>query len=561
MREGEVSEVAYIKHFQHFRRYRKIIRVFVKYGMGYLVMRMGLGRFMSPQQLPEASTKVWETDRIMASKLCQAFIELGPTFIKLGQIMSTRPDMLSPAFIEELENLQDKVPPFSYEEVVEQLVNEIGHPDEIFAEFDPEPLAAASIGQVHMGRLKSGEKVIIKVQRPNIEKIVENDLEVIIELAHLSERRSPEAQRLGLVDMLEEFARLIIHELDYDREARNTERFLQNFAHDERVLIPKIYWKYTTRRVLTEDYIEGVKLSDLDEIVRRGWDRSKTSKLGTEAFLTQIMLHGFFQADPHPGNILVVDEGHIAFIDFGEVSALSQRRLTNLSELMLSLSRKDLDLAVSTMEEMGIITERVGAEAFQEELSELVDMVTASKIGNINMERIRKDFLDLAYRYQLKIPPYLTSLMKALITVEGVGKKLDPDFNFMTVATPMTRQVLQNRAKPHNIYGYLRRKYYKELRPLLKLPRNINNLLHTTERGRLNMNIQISFSGAAKRSMIKLVNRMSASLIIAGGLVSSALIIHSGEPEVIISHASIGTIGFVVSLLALIIFIISFIRN
>jgi len=556
-----VQGLAYRKHFQHFLRYRKIIRVFVKYGMGYLVMRLGLGRFMAPQKLPEASTKVWETDRIMADKLRQAFVELGPTFIKVGQILSTRPDMLSPAFIEELENLQDKVPPFSYKEVVEQLVREIGHPDDIFAEFDPEPLAAASIGQVHMGRLKSGEKVIVKVQRPNIEKMVESDLEVMIELAHLSERRSAEARRMGLVDMLEEFARLIIRELDYDREARNTERFLLNFAHDKRVLIPKIYWKYTTRRVLTEDYIEGVKLSDLDEITRRGWDRSKTSKLGTEAFLTQIMLHGFFQADPHPGNILVVDEEHIAFIDFGEVSALSPRRLTNLGELLLSLSRKDLDLAVSTMEEMGIITEPVGAEGFQEELSELVDMVATTKIGNVNMSRIRKDFLDLAYRYQLKIPSYLTSLMKALITVEGVGKKLDPDFDFMAVAAPMTRQVLQERAKPKNIYGHLRRKYYQELRPLLKLPRNINNLLYTTERGRLILNMDVSFSKAANRSIHNLADRLSASLIIAGGLVSSALIIQSGEAENIISHASIGTIGFAVSLLAMVIFIISFFRS
>lgn len=553
--------MAYRKHIQHFLRYRKIVRVFVKHGLGYLVIRLGLGRFLSPQHRPEASATVWESDRIMADKLCRAFIELGPTFIKLGQILSTRPDMLSPAFIEELETLQDKVPSFSYEEVVEQLVREIGHPDEVFAEFNPEPLAAASIGQVHAGRLKSGEKVIVKVQRPNIEKMVENDLEIIIELAHLSERRSPEARRLGVVDMLEDFARMIIRELDYDREARNTERVYLNFADDERVLIPKIYWKYTTRRVLTEDYIEGVKLSDLDEITRRGWDRAKTSRLGCQAFLSQIVLHGFFQADPHPGNILVVDEEHIAFIDFGEVSALSRRRLTNIGELMLSLSRKDLDMAVSALEEMGIITEPLVAENFQEELSELVDMVSSAKIGNVNMERIRKDFLDLAYRYQLKIPSYLTSLMKALITVEGVGKRLDSNFNFMEVAGPMAQKVLLERTKPKNIYGYLKRKYYQELRPLSKLPNNLNKLLQTTERGRLNLSMDISFSKAANRSIHKLADRLSASLIIAGGLVSSALIIQSGEPELFVTHANIGTIGFAISLIALVIFLISFFKS
>lgn len=560
-KKWEVICLAYRKHMQHFMRYRKILRVFVKHGLGYLLIRLGLGRQMAPQHLPEATAVVWEPDRIMADKLSKAFIELGPTFIKLGQILSTRPDVLPPAFIEEFEKLQDKVPSFPYEEVVQQLVRELGHPDEIFAEFDPEPLAAASIGQVHKGKLKTGEKVIVKVQRPNIEKTVENDLEILVELAHLSELRSAEARRIGIAAMIEEFARMIIRELDYDREARNTEKFLQDFANDKQVLIPRIYWQYTTRRVLTEDYIEGVKLSDLAEIDRRGWDRTKTSLMGCRAFLTQIVLHGFFQADPHPGNILVVDEDHIAFIDFGEVSALSRRRLTNLGELLLSLSRKDLDMAMSTMEDMGIITEPLLIENFQEELAELVDLVSTSRIGNVNLDRIRKDFLDMAYRYQLKVPSYLTSLMKALITVEGVGKRLDPNFNFMEVAQPMAQQVLQDRIKPQNVYGYLRRRYFQDIRPVLKLPSNLNKVLQTTERGRLKLNMEISFSKTAKRSIHKMVDRLSASLIIAGGLVSSALIIQSSEAEILFSHTSIGTIGFIISLIALVMFFISFFRD
>ncbi|MCX5780727.1 MAG: hypothetical protein NTV45_07920, partial [Firmicutes bacterium] len=181
--------------------------------------------------------------------------------------------------------------------------------------------------------------------------------------------------------------------------------------------------------------------------------------------------------------------------------------------------------------------------------------------GNVNMERIRKDFLDLAYRYQLKIPSYLTSLMKALITVEGVGKRLDSSFNFMEVARPMAQKVLLERTKPKNIYGYLRRKYYQELRPLSKLPNNLNKLLQTTERGRLNLNMDISFSKAANRSIHKLADRLSASLILAGGLVSSALIIQSGEPELFVTHANIGTIGFAISLVALVIFLISFFKS
>jgi len=553
--------LSYSKKVRHLMRYRKIIRVFMKHGLGYLVNLMGLDMLLPRQNRQEVKDSRREPDRILADRLCRALTELGPTFIKLGQIFSTRPDIFAPAYIEELENLQDKVQPFSYHEVVEQLVKEIGHPDEIFAEFNPQPLAAASIGQVHAGRLKSGEKVIVKIQRPNIERMVENDLEILVELAQLSEKRSVEAQRLGLKAMLEEYARLLLRELDYDREARNTDRVYQNFADDERVLIPRVYWKYTTRRILTQDYIEGVKLSDLEEIKARGWDRGKTSRLGTEAFLSQIVLHGFFQADPHPGNILVVDEDHIAFIDFGEVSALSERRLNNLGELLLSIDSKDMDKAVATLEEMGIINDYLEMEAFQEDFADLVELISASRIGNLDMNRIRKDLLDIAYRYQLKMPSYLTSLIKALITVEGVGKKLDPTFNFLEVARPMAQKVVKERMKPANIYGYLRRKYYSDLRPLTYIPANFNKLLKTTAQGRLNMNIQISFSGTAKKSITKLVNRLSASLIIAGGLVSSALIIQSSHTEVITSHATIGTLGFAISLLALVVFIISFFRS
>jgi ubiquinone biosynthesis protein len=533
----------------------------MKHRLGSLVKLMGLDLILPQYNRQGSEENRRESERILAERLCQALTELGPTFIKLGQIFSTRPDMFSPAYIEELEKLQDKVQPFSYEEVVSQLVKEIGHPDQIFAEFNPVPLAGASIGQVHIGRLKSGERVIVKVQRPNIEAIVESDLEVLVELATLSEKRSVEAQRLGLVAMLEEYGRLLLRELDYDREARNTDRIYQNFADDERVLIPRVYWEYTTRRVLTEDYIDGVKLSDLDQITSRGWDRRKTSRLGTEAFLSQIVLHGFFQADPHPGNIIVVDEDHIAFIDFGEISALSEKRMNCLGELLWSFDRKDMDKAVATLEDMGIITDSVDMDSFQEDFEELVELVSASRIGNLDMNRIRKDLLDIAYRYQLKVPSYLTSLMKALITVEGVGKKLDPDFNFLEVAGPMAKKVIQERRKPHNIYGYMRRKYYSDLRPLHSLPANFNRLLKTTDKGNLNMNIQIGFSAGAKRSITKLINRLRASLIIAGGLVSSALIIQSSQPEVMVSHATIGVIGFGVSLLALVGFVFSFIRS
>lgn len=550
-----------LHHLKHFRRYRSIARILMKNNLGSLLKRAGLDLLLSREHRQEVNSGEPESDYAMAQGLCQALTELGPTFIKLGQVFSTRTDMFAPAFIENLEKLQDKVEPFSYQDVLRQLINELGHPDEIFAEFDPEPLAAASIGQVHRGRLKSGQQVIIKIQRPDIEKIIEDDLEVLTELAALSEWRSEEAKRFGVVEILREYGRILMREIDYDREARNTERMYQNFCNDKRVIIPRVYWQYTNRKILTQDYIEGVKISDLEEIKTRGWDRTKISRVGTEAFLTQIMMHGLFQADPHPGNILVIDEDHISFIDFGQVSALSPTRVDHLCRFIIAVQRTDLDMAVAALEEMKIITHEVDMDAFQEDLADMMELMTVSSIGNLDMRRIRKDLLSFAYRYQMRIPNYLTSLMKALITVDGVGRKLDPSFNFVEVAGPITQKAMHSRLSNEHFLGTIRRKYYQDWRPLGSLPSNINQMLIDTNQGRLHMNNQIVFSPSAKRTMVTLANRVSTSLIIAGGLVGSSLIIQSGQGDFSASHTLIGTFGFTISLLAVVVFVISFFRS
>lgn len=277
---------------RHIRRYRQITRVFLKHGLGYLIHRMGMEKYVPIPTLYSLQKCEREPDNCLADKLTHAFMELGPTFVKLGQVLSTRADILSPGFIAELERLQDKVSPVPIEQIKEQIAREIGPVDQIFADFNPVPLAAASIGQVHRATLKTGEQVIIKVQRPNIEALVENDLEIFINLARIMEKRSPEAARIGILDIVEDYGRMIRLELDYDREAKNAERMRHNFAKDSSVVIPRVFWDYTTTRVLTEEYIEGVKLSDLTTIEVRGWSRNKISQLGTQAFLTQVMVHG-----------------------------------------------------------------------------------------------------------------------------------------------------------------------------------------------------------------------------------------------------------------------------
>lgn len=547
-----------IQTYRHIRRRQQIVGVLIKNGLGFLVQRYGLGSYAPVSCRGDLAACQRETDELLAHNLRRSLVELGPTFIKLGQVLSTRADLLPPAYIEQLELLQDKVPALPYEQIEKQLQQQIGDPAQIFAEFDRQPLAAASLGQVHRARLLSGEKVIVKVQRPDIENKVEDDLQIIANLARLVERKSADARRLGLVAMIEDYAKMFLRELDYAREARNTERIYQDFIDDERVTIPRVFWEYTTGKILTEEYIEGVKLNDIAEIKRRGWDVRKISRLGTESFLTQIIMHGFFQADPHPGNILIIDENKIAFIDFGETGTLSNQRLVSIGELLIGISQQDMDKAMATLQDMGLFAEMAGSlDDFQEDFEDLVKSVTSVGLGRIDLNRLRKELMGLSYRYQLKLPAYLTSLFKALITIEGVGKKLDPGYDFMETARPLAERAYLERIKPENIKLLLRRKYYRDIRPLGSLPGNFNFLVKNAAEGNFNMKLQMELSDRTYHRLSQLVSRLSVSLIITGALVGSALLFQSGHPEVMNQYAQVGSAGVILAMLGLIVFVIA----
>ncbi|MEN6347866.1 MAG: AarF/UbiB family protein, partial [Syntrophomonas sp.] len=297
----------------------------------------------------------------------------------------------------------------------------------------------------------------------------------------------------------------------------------------------------------------------LDEIEKRGWNRRKISQLGTEAFLSQIMLHGFFQADPHPGNILVMDEERIAFIDFGEIGALTDKRLILIGELLVGINKQDMDKAMAVLRDMGIVNDSIDTEDLQEDFADLLKSVSGN-IGKLDINRLRKEMMLLAYRYQLKMPAYLTGIMKALITVEGVGKKLDPSYDFMETARPLASKVYEERLKPENIFKVVRRKYYQDIKPLGDLPFNFNKLVKATGEGRLHMNIELDISPKAHHKISQLVSRLSASLIITGALVGSSMIIQAHHPAEMEKYAFLGVASFGIAMLCLIVFLISSLR-
>jgi len=544
---------------KYIKRRREIVGTLLKHGLGYVMYKMGwtkLVPFSQRYALDERSEPA-----SLAVSLREALVELGPTFVKFGQVLSTRPDLMPPVYIEELEKLQDKVKPVPWGEINQVLIKELRDPDAIFDSFNIEPLAAASIGQVHRARLKTGEEVIVKIQRPGIESKVRNDLEIIKGLARISENRSVEAHRLGLVAIVEDYAKTMLRELDYEREARNTERVFKNFEKDPRVVVPKVYRRYSTPRVLIEEFISGVKLSNLEVINANGWDRGKLSKLGTEAFLSQIMLHGFFQADPHPGNILAVDDNTIAFIDFGEIGYLTEHRLVYLGELLVSISKRDIYQSISVLHDMGIVGDMRGMEDFHEDFADFIERIAGANMGNLDMNRLRIEMMELSYRYGLIMPPYMTSLMKALITVEGLGKKLDPEFNFVEVAAPLATNAYKERIKPANVARYMKSRYYQDIKPLGEAPGHFSRLLKDASEGNMIINMKIEPSEHLIRKMTQLESRLSMSLLLTGVLIASAMIIETNHTAAIEQYAWLGVAGFALALLSLIVFVWGSLRS
>lgn len=538
--------MAFRRHIRHFFRYREIVRVFLKHGLGYLIQRMGMQRYVPLPSLYSVNTCQLESDHCIGDKLTRALMELGPTFIKFGQVLSTRSDVLSPQFIAELERLQDKVSPVPINQIRDVMAAEIGPVEAIFASFDPIPLAAASIGQVHRAVLKSGEQVVVKVQRPDIQAQVESDLEIFNHLAQMVERHWTEASRIGLVRIIEEYSKTMKLELDYHREGKNTDRMRHAFAQDEAVVIPKVYWDYTTSRVLTEEFIEGIKLSDVGAIDERGWNRTRISELGTRSFLAQVLLHGFFQADPHPGNILVLGEDKISFIDFGQMGSLTERRLVKIGQFLEGIGDKNSDKAMSALYDLGIIPDGINLDDFEGEFADVAERLYSSNLGNIDLNLLRQEILDLTYRYQLNLPSYLTSLMKALITLDGVGKKLDPTFNLSAATEPVVRQAFEKRLQPREVLDTAKRSYYRDIKPLLAFPKNMNELVKVAGQGNLEMSHNLALKKHFEDKLTQLANRISASLMIAGGLVSTALLMLAADhPHALLSNVLIAAAAFV----------------
>ena len=436
-----------VRQARYLGRYRQIARVLGRHGFGYLIEQLGLTPLLS---LPRRIVRRPALDRLGGpERLCRALIDLGPTFVKLGQVLSTRPDLLPPEFIAELNKLQDTVPPFPADVAIATIEAELGRPiGAIFREFRRQPLAAASLGQVHAAVLHDGAQVVVKVQRPDIQQTVAVDLAILAELAALAQERTPLGEQYDLAELAWEFATTIRAELDYRREARNAERFHTHFATSAIVHIPAVHWDATSARVLTSERLFGVKINDLPALDAAGIDRKLLARHCAELILQEIFVDGFFHADPHPGNFFPPPGEVLGAVDFGQVVALDRELTGSLVQLLIALTRDDVDAALRALQRLGMLAPRELSSALRRDMLRFMDRFVGRPLEELSARETGEALFALAQRHRLRMPAPLALLLKTVIMMEGTGLLLDPQLDIFAIARPYAARALAELGSP-----------------------------------------------------------------------------------------------------------------
>ncbi len=533
------------------KRYRTIMTVLARHGFSSLQEYLQLERRLSlPRHLPKPDVLI---DLTPAEHLRLALEELGPTFVKLGQILSTRPDLLGPDFIKELTKLQDAVPPAPWEDVRAVLIEELGgEPDRFFAQIDPLPLAGASLAQVHAATLKNGEEVVVKIQRPNILTTIETDLEILGDLASLAQR-TPWGELNNPEEIVEEFSFGLHNELDYRREGRNADRFRANFAGERCLCIPKIYWEYTTPRVLVMERIHRVRIDDIAALDAAGYSRKRVALSAAGIVIKEVLQDGFFHADPHAGNFVVMPDEVIGAMDFGLVGELKERDRKHLARLYISCVAMDADGMVDELIRMSVANAQVNRSGLARDLNRLLGKYSGLSLKDIRIQEILEEFMLVTARHRLSVPADLWLLGKTLAMTEGMGLTLDPDFDIFAVSEPFVRELGWQMWLPNREWGQILLRWGTEWAEFANLlPRMGRRLLEKVERNEP-LEFELKDMGRMLNELGRLVNRLSLSIVIAGLVVSLAILIAvtaAGSPlQILIVAGFIATAGLGVWLL------------
>lgn len=514
----------------HRQRYRQIVEVLGSHGLGYLVGVLNLERFV-PFHRALLHDARGERPPTRPEHLRLALEELGTTFIKLGQILSTRPDLLPPDYIAELAKLQDTAPAIPREAVQAAVMSELGRPvAELFVELDWEPVAAASIGQAHAGRLLDGTEVIVKVRRPGVVEQVEEDLEILANLANAAARRWELAQDYDLPGLAQEFGQTLRAELDYLREGRNAERFADFFRDDESVQIPQVFWQATTSRIITLERIRGMKISDHAALDEAGIDRPGLARRATRIILRMVFELGFFHADPHPGNFFVEPDGRIGLIDFGMVGTVDDRTQQQLAELIFAVTQQDPAQLVDALLELGVARRRVDRHLLQDDLVHLLSRYYGRPLGEVPIGPLLNEVLTIVRRHRLQLPPNLALLIKTAIMDEGLGAQLDPTFNLTSILAPYAEQLMVRQYSPWALAKRAGRASLDATRLGLELPQRLRRIIGELERGGVEVGVRPEEFEPVLRRFERLTNRIVLGILAAAFINGLAILMAFYHP-------------------------------
>ncbi|WOB10597.1 ABC1 kinase family protein [Piscinibacter gummiphilus] len=527
-------------------RLQEIVAVLVRHGLGDAVRRMGWADLLEKAGQLVHWTSAAELARLSPPlQVRRALEELGPTFVKLGQILAGRADLFGPEWIAEFEKLHSRVPAVPFEALHDQLVEDLGgEPGEVFASFDPTPLAAASIAQVHRARLHDGAEVVVKVRRPGIRPVIEADLRLLERLASIAASRWPDLQPYRPVALVQEFGRSLRRELDLANECRQAERIAANFAERPEIVIPKVYWEWTHERVNVQQLIDGLPGDALERADGEGLDRKLLAKRGAQAVMKMVVEDGLFHADPHPGNVFYLSGNRIAFIDFGMVGRLSAQRRDELLKLMLGLVQRDA-AAVSD-----VLLEWADGSAEEEaqlngDIEAFVDAYHGVPLARLSLADMLADVTGILRRHRLGLPSDLALLIKAFVTVEGMGRGLDPDFHMAAEALPLLRRALRARYRPQAIVRRSWQSINRLAGLLAAMPDDLARLLRNVRHGGVQVHIEVKHLERVGDQLDRAASRLTVGLVVAALIVGSSIVMTvQGGPK-LFGLPAFGLIGFV----------------
>ncbi|MGD8447582.1 MAG: AarF/ABC1/UbiB kinase family protein [Desulfobacterales bacterium] len=511
-------------------RLGKIIRIFVKHGFGDIAERL----FKKAEKEPvDQRQKEWTVKNGFPSpqRIRLVLEELGPSFIKLGQLMSTRADIFPPEYIEEFTKLQDQVPPVPFSDIKRVIEQELRRPlEEIFEEFTPKSMAAASVAQVHLAKLFSGEEIAVKVIRPNIDKEIRKDIRLMYSMAKRAEKISEIARVIGAVNLVKEFERVIFKELDMFIEAGNIEKFANNFKPDDEIYIPEVYWDYTTKSVLTMEHIPGIKMDQVDDIRAQGIDPKDIAMIGLRSFSRQLMDFGLFHADPHSGNTIVMFDGRVSLVDFGITGYLDDETMHQIAYLLLGYAEHDYEMVMDALLDAGLIDEEtMDLKSFRTDLKDMSESFYGRSLQTISVRDVYDQIIHLIYKYRIRLPRNLLLLFKTFIQTEALGKILGSDASILEVTKPYAQKLIERSYQRKNVLKAMRKDAISMGGRMKLIPKFVYDILHQTAKGKQRIELRHNGFEDMSRQFVKGINRLIIGLVISASLIAGAMVLNASQ--------------------------------